>query len=63
MDKTLENTLKASINTKLTTSDDKGVFILQTGKSHPVNRNRIIMFINCYVYYNGEKEDYREEMR
>ena len=26
MDKTLENTLKASINTKLPTCDDKGVF-------------------------------------
>ena len=26
MDKTLESTLKAAINTKLPTSDDKGVF-------------------------------------
>jgi hypothetical protein len=26
MDKTLENTLKTSINTKLSTCDDKGVF-------------------------------------
>jgi tartrate dehydratase alpha subunit/fumarate hydratase class I-like protein len=28
MDKTLENTLKSSINTKLPTCDDKGVFTM-----------------------------------
>jgi hypothetical protein len=32
MDKTLERTLKASINTMLPTCDDKGVFTDEVGK-------------------------------
>jgi hypothetical protein len=37
MDKTLENTLKASINTKLPTCDDKGVFMMMTHTENASN--------------------------
>jgi hypothetical protein len=46
MDKTLENTLKAGINTKVPTCDDKGVFTDDDGSyrkhKHPTVGRRLI---------------------
>jgi len=39
MDKTLESTLKAGINTKLPTCDDKGVFTDDDDVGHAIDKN------------------------